>query len=904
MPNPASIRMGTTGKAQVKADFNEMADSGTASLVRLGDAGAAQAKRWTRAEEAAIRDIEAARTRLERARTKSALLGADLNPTKLDAFAGVNDNVGKSAASSAEVFEAAYRKMEQRAVALVAAIDPVFAAQQRFDREMTQAKTLFDAGALSAERFAQVERQLVTELNAVTVANVKGGNSTGALRAAMQGASYQVQDFFTQVSMGSNILQAAAVQGGQLAGQFANIEGKAGAVARFMIGPYGLAITAAALVLGPFIGKLINQNSALDEAIDKLKEDAKQTEITARAKEAFAKSVEGVEASIREQAAALDKAADSEKTAAQRAYDLARANLAAEISTRQRTAALLGQAIAQEQVDRVRATAPGQRGENATLSLDVSSNRVAGLKEQLTQQEKMIEQARRNLLGTGVALTAENARRDTDPIAAINARYKAKADAAEASARAAAKAGRDNRAALDAELKSIERNRAAAVKAEQDRQQAARQTANQIGRNVSLAEARQIAESIGGRVTSTVRSRAEQQRLYDKYVAYKNGTGPWAALAAKPGSSNHESGQALDIAKSGGVTLAKLISAYRQAGVSLSEALDEGSHYHIAFRKTGEAAKQAAQDRSDAAKKVREAAAAEKELQGDLREVVQAYDPARAAADDYASTLAKIDALVRGGKLTIEQGAGYAMAAYHEEQKRRADDGLKTFQSLFGSGDPMADAVDSALRNISTRVDQQADDDAAKVRVVSAALGELRGFGNDFVETVLDPNTWSSWGDAGRTIIGGLKSELIKLALLNPLKNLINGDKALPTLSSAIANIGKLFRPGANAAGTEYWSGGMSLVGENGPEIVSMSRGARVTPAAETRRMLTANDNVRGDTHVHVYANDAVLADTVRGWVAEGVQVASVRGAAGGAAMSQAEAGRSAARTLGRRWGR
>lgn len=42
-------------------------------------------------------------------------------------------------------------------------------------------------------------------------------------------------------------------------------------------------------------------------------------------------------------------------------------------------------------------------------------------------------------------------------------------------------------------------------------------------------------------ITSGFRSRAEQEKLY---AAYKNGTGN---LAAKPGTSNHESGDALDL---------------------------------------------------------------------------------------------------------------------------------------------------------------------------------------------------------------------------------------------------------------------------------------------------------------------------------------------------------------------
>lgn len=894
MPRSVNIRLGTTGKAQVKSDFTEVAATGAASFTKVGDAAEAQAKRWQRAEETALRDMEAARTRYERAQTKSALLAPNLNPIRLDAFAGVNDNVGKSAASSAEVFAAAYRKMEQRADALVAAIDPVFAAQQRFDREMRTAKGLLDAGALSAERYAQVERQLIGELNSVTIANARGANSAGALRSAMQGASYQVQDTFTQLSMGANVMQVVAIQGGQLAGQFANIEGKAGAVARFMIGPWGLALTGAMLVLGPLTKGMFDFGNALDEAVDKLKKDARETENAARAKAIYEKSADGVAASIRDQAAALDKAAESEKNATQRAYDLAKANLATELSTRQATAALLEKAIAQQKASEQNVQYDADQGAGVARGRDVAN--VNDLTRRLVEQKKLIDQARRNLLGTGVDLAVETARREADPIERINYVYKQKADAATAAARAAAKSGRDTRASLEAELASIERNRAAAVKAEQDKQRASTQTANQIGRNVSLAEARQIAESIGGRVTSERRSREEQQRLYDKYVAYKNGSGPWAALAAKPGTSNHETGQALDIAKSGGVTLAKIIAAYRQAGVKLSEALDEGSHYHIAFRKTGDAARQAAADRQDAAKKVREAAAAERELEGDLRDVVAAYDPARAAADDYAATLAKIDALVKGGKLTIDQAGGYRMAAYQAEQKRAAEDSLKTFQTLFGSEDPLADALGGAGRNAASISAAEAFD--AEMDKIAASMDELRGYGIDFVDTVLSPDTWSSWGNAGRTILGSLKSEFIKLALLNPIRNLINGDSKLPTLTSAISNVGKLF--GKNAAGTEYWSGGMTLVGEHGKEMVSLPRGSRVSTAAETRRMMAANDG-GGRLGVDIRLNTDLFTATVAGTADQRIGAAAPSIAAGGAQLGRMELGRARRRQLGRR---
>ncbi|MCG7350078.1 hypothetical protein, partial [Sphingomonas sp. ACRSK] len=180
-----------------------------------------------------------------------------------------------------------------------------------------------------------------------------------------------------------------------------------------------------------------------------------------------------------------------------------------------------------------------------------------------------------------------------------------------------------------------------------------------------------------------------------------------------------------------------------------------------------------------------------------------------------------------------------------------------------------------------------------------------RDFGNDFVDTVLSEDTWSSWGNAGRTMLNMLKSEFVKLALLNPLKNLLNGDKALPTLSGLIGKLGSLFGSkgvGNNAAGTEWWSGGATWLAENGPEIVNLPQGSKVTPAGETRRLLAANDAGQraGGLTVIVNAQDAVLAETVRGWVAEGVGLAATQGASGGAAMAEANDMEASLRRLGR----
>jgi TP901 family phage tail tape measure protein len=47
---------------------------------------------------------------------------------------------------------------------------------------------------------------------------------------------------------------------------------------------------------------------------------------------------------------------------------------------------------------------------------------------------------------------------------------------------------------------------------------------------------------------------------------------------------------------------------------------------------------------------------------------------------------------------------------------------------------------------------------------------------------------------------------------------------------------------GGLATGTDYWRGGLSLVGEQGPEIVSMPRGSQVIPAGRTSRLLSGSE--------------------------------------------------------------
>lgn len=177
---------------------------------------------------------------------------------------------------------------------------------------------------------------------------------------------------------------------------------------------------------------------------------------------------------------------------------------------------------------------------------------------------------------------------------------------------------------------------------------------------------------------------------------------------------------------------------------------------------------------------------------------------------------------------------------------------------------------------------------------------EMQQFGEGFVDSVLSPNAWSSWGNLGKTILRELQAEMMKLALINPIKNALFGG-GLPTLTSAF---GTLFGKGVpgSAIGNAYTPAGAMLVGENGPEIVNMPRGAQVMTASESRRLMQNPANDRGDTHVHVYADNALVTEQIVGMISQGMEVASVRGAAGGAALSESQAAARGRRQLGRNW--
>ena len=84
------------------------------------------------------------------------------------------------------------------------------------------------------------------------------------------------------------------------------------------------------------------------------------------------------------------------------------------------------------------------------------------------------------------------------------------------------------------------------------------------GRSVNMGDVKQIGAR-WGQVTSTYRSPSHNRRVGGVANSY------------------HLSNRAIDIARRPGVSHWQIAAAYRNAGYSLAESLDEGDHSHFAF---------------------------------------------------------------------------------------------------------------------------------------------------------------------------------------------------------------------------------------------------------------------------------------------------------------------------------
>ena len=180
----------------------------------------------------------------------------------------VNDNfraVGRSSEQAAQDIAAYGRQLDQ----LRAKYNPQFAAISQYKQALVEIRQAHKVGAISADEMAAaISRQRQATLSGLAAHRTAGGGivqMAGQQRAGMQQLSMQLNDVATMYALGAKPMQIFASQAGQVMQAVQLMSGGTSRLAAFLGGPWGLALTTAAIVLTPFIAQLFETKDAAEE---------------------------------------------------------------------------------------------------------------------------------------------------------------------------------------------------------------------------------------------------------------------------------------------------------------------------------------------------------------------------------------------------------------------------------------------------------------------------------------------------------------------------------------------------------------------------------------------------------------------------------------------------------------
>lgn len=642
-------------------------------------------------------------------------------------------------------------------------------AAARADRERIAA---IEAVQLELNRTTSATSQHVTATKAVTV-------SSGQARMGMQQLGFQLNDIATMYAGGAKASQIFATQSGQVIQALQLMGGEGSKVLRFLAGPWGIAISTAAVALSPFIGKLLTANDAIGDAVEKLRKDAVEAEAARAAKMRYARSLDGVAAAAREQNDALKLLIKNQQDEAERANIAAKAERDKALAIRQATAARLEAIKAQLELDKADTKSPDI---NRQFRIQRATALLPSVQAHLTQANAALRESQEAVDRSRIVLAEEAAKRQADPILRINKLYDDQRNAAVRAADAQVKAGHDVAAALAGQLAGIERNRKAALKAEEERQKAARSAAKdnrEFGRDISSQDAAAIVRGIGGQVNSINRTFAQQKALYDAWI--KAGA-PSDNPVAKPGTSAHERGNALDVQFSADLSIKKLREAFEREGVRLTKAFAERGHWHIEWAKSSEAVREATQAAKDAER-------VQRDLDQTLASVEDKFAPAAAAAHRYRVELEQINKLLAGGRITPGEYISYSLESARQYRAAKDKDYATDFRRIIGP-DEMDDTLARLNEGIKSTTDffqRELDVRRQYTEALRSAIGDIANlFGiriNGPVGALLQPGGLSAiTTPIGKEVAQALQS----FGIISDKSIMKVGDKVSDVLQGAV----------------------------------------------------------------------------------------------------------------------
>lgn len=313
----------------------------------------------------------------------------------------------------------------------------------QFDRTVKQSATEFgnDMQRIQGSA-AQAERGVTSSMN-------KAGLSARQMAQQSRNLGFQISDIGAQLSVGTSPFIVLAQQGSQVANALEGTTGVVGRFAGFLSGPWGAALLAATTILGGFLFRSKETTDSIEDLVEKLKEQERQSRLSDEANELFARSIEGVTRAADEAEKAVEELRLAKVGEAEQTAENIRRNLDEAESLRETTRTRIADARALYEFAVQRATRGGPQGEASALGLSGRLEAIERLEQELRTADTQAQRLRTSLDRAVSAQTVEREMRTAEEV--INDRYNAQIDGAAA----AANASQRSQDALAAEIRRI-----------------------------------------------------------------------------------------------------------------------------------------------------------------------------------------------------------------------------------------------------------------------------------------------------------------------------------------------------------------------------------------------------------------------------------------------------------------
>lgn len=328
---------------------------------------------------------------------KRAAASATASGGNFDPLGGMTSASTLEAAAAQDRLAATFREQ-------AAAAEKAQGANEREAQALRQVGIAAGLAAIKADEEAAALRQQASVLAAMEQAMGRHTNAqrqvqqvSGATRNAMRDLSFQVSDVATSLAGGMPAAMVFSQQFGQIIGAFQMMEGEGNKLVSFLSGPWGMALSTAAVAIVPLVAHLDMFQDKVGDAAKKLKEQAENTRIADQAQAIFDHTLDGAIARERKLADELDRQLKTRRQLNQEKLNEARENqgdLANQVAAARREV----QAARAEQQAASKQPAYGEAGRATRDAAIESANRkVAAAEKRLADVQTAAYDAERNV---------------------------------------------------------------------------------------------------------------------------------------------------------------------------------------------------------------------------------------------------------------------------------------------------------------------------------------------------------------------------------------------------------------------------------------------------------------------------------------------------------------------------